>query len=79
MYNGYLSKKLLAVEPDGKVLVQTFFEGKVFWAGDKKSNTAVVWMCNLTPSDENNYGIFIELGLDKTPLTDSVSVMVQGT
>ena len=74
---GYLSKKLLAIKPnDTSPLIRPTYEMKLHWMGDFVNSTAEVQLCNVTKEDQRMYGVHIELGLDKNPMTDACQLYV---
>ena len=49
---------------------------KLHWVGDFVNSTAAVQLCNVTKEDQRMYGVHIELGLDKNPMTDACQLDV---
>ncbi|XP_031556741.1 uncharacterized protein LOC116293446 isoform X2 [Actinia tenebrosa] len=71
--SGFVKNKILAVQENNVVSKGSGFERKVDWSGniyDCVNCTAIVKMYNLTDADFKKYGVKVQLGFKRSPLTN---------
>ena len=75
---GYLKKKLAVVDERGDILIQPNYENKISCQFNMSRLQVAFTLYNLSIEDEKQYGIHVEFGLTRSPLTDNVMLRLDG-
>lgn len=75
---GYLKKKLVLVDKGGDIRIRPNCEKKISCKFNMSRLQVAFTLHNLSIEDEKQYGIDIEFGLSRSPLTDNVMLRLEG-
>lgn len=76
---GYLKKKLIVINNMKQVSTRPRYEEKIFWDGNLTLLWAAFKIQHVKQEDAKMYGIHVELGLHRNPVTHAVQLFVVGT
>lgn len=76
--SGILGPKLMVITKEGDVLIRPHFENKVSCEFNRSRLQVAFVVHNLSLQDEKQYGVQVEFGLAYNPLTDAVTLRLQG-
>lgn len=76
-YPGFLKKKLLLISNTGGEIIRENYEKKISCNFDMSLLQVAFTLHDLDKDDENEYGIQVEFGLSRAPLTDSVKLRLE--
>ena len=75
---GYLKTKLMVIGKYGKVITRQNYRIKISCTFNISVPQVAFTVHNLSTGDENDYGLHIELGLERNPLKDVVALRLEG-
>ena len=75
---GYLQTKLMVIDKHGKITTRQNYGNKISCAFNMSRLQVAFTVHNLSPRDENDYGLHVELGLARNPLKDVVALRLEG-
>ena len=75
---GYLKTKLMVIGKYGKVITRQNYRNKISGTFNISVLQVAFTVHNLSTGDENDYGLHIELGLERNPLKDVVALRLEG-
>ncbi|XP_022804481.1 twitchin-like isoform X1 [Stylophora pistillata] len=76
-YPGFLKKKLLVINKTGGQKIRENYEKKISCNFDMSLLQVEFTLHDLGKSDENEYGVQVEFGLSRAPLSDSVKLHLE--
>ncbi|XP_078371094.1 uncharacterized protein LOC144654736 [Oculina patagonica] len=76
-YPGYLKKKLMVIDTRGEVLIRRNYEKKISCKFNMSRLQVAFTLHNLSVEDEKRYGLQVEFGLARSPLTDTVTLRIE--
>lgn len=76
-YPGFLEKKLLFINNTGGQKIRENYKKKISCNFDMSLPQVEFTLHNLDKRDENEYGVQVEFGLSRAPLTDSVKLRLE--
>ena len=75
---GYLREKLIVIDGQGEVLIRKNYQKKISCKFNMSRLQVAFTLHNLNMEDEKDYGLQVEFGLTRSPLTDTVMLRVEG-
>ena len=77
-YPGFLKTKLMVIDKHGGVLIRPNYERKISCSFNMSRLQVAFTLHNSSTEDEKQYGLHVEFGLARSPLTDTVMLRLQG-
>ena len=77
-FPGFLKTKLMVIDQRGEVLIRPNYEGKITSSFNMSRLQVAFTLHNVSTEDEKQYGIHVEFGLARSPLTNAVMLRLEG-